>query len=71
MRQKISVGDYVDYNPTTLKDIHAPVKNAMVLTFMPAGNFFKTDMAVIDGANGWVPCYDLRPNQSVKEEDNA
>lgn len=56
------VGDSVDYNPTMLRDIHHPVRNTKITDFIardPQG-LFKTDMAVIERVDSWVPCYDLK-----------
>lgn len=53
------VGDIVDYNPSSLADLHTPVKGAKITMFQQRGNIFNQDMAVIEGVECWVPACDL------------
>lgn len=57
----MKIGDKVDYLPRRFADTHQPLTDVEIIQYMPRGEIFNQDMAVIEGCNYWVPACDLHP----------
>jgi len=53
----MKVGDKVKYNPVMLAPGHKPTEGT-VIRFIPEGDLFRMDMAVIDTVPEWIPAHE-------------